>query len=71
MKKIDSFNSGSIWLNLFETDDGKKIVTINKSYTRRGAWKSTPFFNVDSGDMDDVKIVIEQLEESVNEVVIQ
>ena len=71
MKKIKSFKSGGVWLNVFKTDDGQEIVTINKSYTRNGEWNSSPFFNVDRGDMEDIKNVLEQYEESIQEVVVQ
>ena len=71
MEKIKSFQSGRVWLNVFKTDDGQEIVTINKSYMRDGEWKSTPFFNADRGDMESVKKALEQYEESVQEVVVQ
>ena len=71
MKRIKSFQSGRVWLNVFETDDGQEIVTINKSYIRDGEWKSTPFFNAGRGEMEDVKKALEQYEESVQEVVVQ
>jgi hypothetical protein len=38
---------------------------------RDGEWKSTPFFNADRGDMENVKKILEQYEESVQEVVAQ
>ena len=71
MEKIKSFQSGRVWLNVFKTDDGQEIVTINKSYMRDGEWKSTPLFNADRGDMENVKKTLEQYEESVQEVVVQ
>jgi len=71
MKKKKSFQSGRVWLNVFETDDGQDIVTINKSFIREGEWKSSPFFNVDSGDLADVKKALEKYEETIEEVVVQ
>ena len=71
MEKIKSFQSGRVWLNVFKTDDGQEIVTINKSYMRDGEWKSTPFFNASRGDMENIKKALEQYEESVQEVVVQ
>jgi len=43
-------------LNVFETDDGQEIVTINKGYIRDGEWKSTPFFNADRGDVNLISV---------------
>jgi hypothetical protein len=71
MKKINSFKSGSIWLNVFETEDGRHIVTINRSFKQNGGWKLTPFFNVDRGDIGNIKNVIRQYVESTEEVVIK
>ena len=71
MEKIKSFQSGRVWLNVFKTESGQEIVTINKSYIRDGEWKSTPFFNAVRGDMENVKKALEQYEESVQEVVVQ
>ena len=70
MKKINSFKSGSVWLNVFETESGQQLATINRSYRKDGEWKITPFFNINNGDLDNIKKAIEQYEESVKEVVI-
>jgi hypothetical protein len=71
MEKKKSFQSGRIWLNIFETDNGQEIVTINKSIMHNGKWKSSPFFNVNKGDIANVKQAIERYEESIEEVVVQ
>jgi len=71
MERKQSFQSGRVWLNVFGTEDGQSIVTINKSFIRDGEWKSSPFFNVDRGDIEDIKGVLEQYEESTKEVVVQ
>ena len=71
MIRKQCFNSGRIWLNVYETDDGHDIVTITKSFKRNGEWQSTPFFNVNWGEIADVKKVIDQYEKSVKEVVVQ
>ena len=71
MKKINSFQSGRVWLNVFEADDGQNIVTINKSINRNGKWDSTPFFNVEKGDIEHIKKVLAQFTESIEEVVVQ
>ena len=71
MKKIKSFQSGRVWVNVFETDDGQNIMTINKSFMKDGEWKSSPFFNVDNGDLEDVKKALEQYEQIIEEVVVQ
>jgi hypothetical protein len=71
MERKQSFQSGRVWLNVFGTEDGQSIVTINKSFIRDGEWKSSPFFNVDRGDIEDIKQVLEQYEESTKEVVVQ
>lgn len=71
MKKIKSFQSRRVWVNVFETDDGQNIMTINKSFMRDGEWKSSPFFNVDNGDLEDVKKALEQYEQTIEVVVVQ
>ena len=71
MEKKKSFQSGRIWLNVFETDNGQEIVTINKSIMHNGEWKSSPFFNANKGDIANVKQAIEKYEESIEEVVVQ
>ena len=71
MEKKKSFQSGRIWLNVFETDNGQEIVTINKSIMHNGGWKSSPFFNANKGDIANVKQAIEKYEESIEEVVVQ
>jgi hypothetical protein len=71
MKKINSFQSGRVWVNVFEADEGQNIVTINKSIIRNGRWEPTPFFSVEKGDVEDIKKALARYEESVEEVVVQ
>lgn len=55
MEKIESIRKGSIWLNVFRTDDGRLLLTINKSYVNKdGEWNQTPFLNPRRGDLHDV-----------------
>lgn len=55
MKKIESIHRGRMWLNIFCTDDGQVLLTINKSCRdREGRWKETPFLKSDSKDIDDL-----------------
>ena len=70
MEKNISFRSGSIWLNVFTTESGKHLATINRSYKKDGAWKTTPFFDIKNGDIDDIKKVIQQYEENLHEEVV-
>ena len=69
MNKTNSFRSKSIWLNVFETEDGKRLATINKSYKKNGKWETTPFFNITTGDLEEIQEVIEKCQGSINEVV--
>ena len=71
MEKKKNFQSGRIWLNVFETANGQEIVTINKSIMDNGEWRSSPFFNANKGDIANVKQAIEKYEESIEEVVVQ
>ena len=55
MKKIESIRKGRIWLNVFKTDDGKILTTINKTYkNKNGEWNQTPFLNPRRGDILDL-----------------
>ena len=55
MKKIHSLRKGNIWINVFKTDDGQLIVTINKTYMNSdGEWDQTPFLNPRRGDIHDL-----------------
>ena len=69
MNKTNSFRSRGIWLNVFETKDGKRLATINKSYKKNGEWKTTPFFNITTGDIREIQEVIEKYQDSIDEVV--
>lgn len=55
MEKIKSLRKGNIWLNVFKTDDGQLLTTINKTYMKRnGEWDQTPFLNSRRGDIRDL-----------------
>jgi len=55
MEKIKTLRKGSIWLNVFKTDDGQLVLTINKTYMKRnGEWDQTPFLNSRRGDTRDL-----------------
>jgi len=55
MEKIQNIRKGSIWLNVFKTDDGKILVTINKTYiNKEGEWDQTRFLNPRRGDILDL-----------------
>lgn len=55
---------------MFKTDDGKQLATINRSNKKDGEWKTTPFYDIKNGDIEDIKKVIKQYEESIEEVVV-
>ena len=55
MEKIESIGKGSIWLNVFKTDDGQILATVNKSFMNKdGQWNQTPFLNTRRGDIRDL-----------------
>jgi hypothetical protein len=55
MEKIQSIRKGSIWLNVFKTDDSQLLATVNKTYRHKdGHWGQTPFLNPRRGDIRDV-----------------
>lgn len=55
MEKITSFRKGSVWINVFETQNGELAVTINRSFKDKdGKWKYTPFFRSRNGDLMDL-----------------
>jgi hypothetical protein len=55
MEKIESIRKGSIWLNVFKTDDGQILATVNKSFMNKdGQWNQTPFLNTRRGDIRDL-----------------
>jgi hypothetical protein len=64
MEKIKSLKKGNIWLNVFKTDDGQLVATINKTYLRRnGEWDQTPFLNSRRGDIRDLMDVLFEFHE--------
>ena len=64
MKKIKSLRKGNIWLNIFKTDDGQLLATINKTYMKRnGEWEQTPFLNSRRGDIHDLMDVLQEFHE--------
>ena len=71
MKKNKSFKSRSIWLNVFTTESGRQLATINRSYKKDGEWKTTPFFDIKSGDLEDIRKVLQEYKEGLHEVVVQ
>jgi len=70
MEKKKSIQCGRIWLNVFTTQDRQSLVTINKAYMKEGEWKTTPFFNVEKGDLASIKQAIAQFEQSISEEVV-
>ena len=64
MKKMTSLKKGNIWLNVFMTDDGQLMATINKTYkNRNGEWNQTPFLNSRRGDFHDLMDAISEFHE--------
>jgi len=61
MEKIESIRKGNIWLNVFKTDDGQILMTVNKSYRdKNGKWEQTAFLNPRRGDIYDLMDAIEE-----------
>ena len=61
MEKIKGIRKGNIWLNVFKTDDGQILATVNKTYRNKsGQWGQTPFLNPRRGDMRDLMDAIEE-----------
>ena len=61
MEKIESIRKGNIWLNVFKTDDGHILVTVNKTYrNKNGQWEQTAFLNPRRGDIHDLMDAIEE-----------
>lgn len=55
MEKINSFRKGSVWVNVFETQNSELAVTINRSFKDKdGKWRYTPFFRSQNGDLMDL-----------------
>ena len=64
MEKIKSLRKGNIWLNIFKTDDGQLVATINKTYMKRnGEWDQTPFLNPRRGDIHDLMDALQEFHE--------
>jgi hypothetical protein len=61
MEKVESFRKGNIWLNVFKTDDGQILATVNKTYRdKNGQWGRTPFLNPGRGDIRDLVDAVEE-----------
>ena len=61
MEKIESIRKGNIWLNVFKTDDGQILATVNKTYRdKNGQWEQTAFLNPRRGDIHDLMDAIEE-----------
>ena len=64
MEKIQSIRKGSIWLNVFKTDDSRILTTVNKSYKNKdGQWEQTPFLNPRRGDIHNLMDAIQEFHE--------
>ena len=64
MEKIHSIRKGSIWLNVFKTDDSQILTTVNKTYKNKdGEWGQTPFLNPKRGDIDDLLDAFQEFHE--------
>jgi hypothetical protein len=61
MEKVESIRKGNIWLNVFKTDDGQILATVNKTYRdKNGQWGRTPFLNPRRGDIRDLVDAVEE-----------
>ena len=61
MEKVQSIRKGNIWLNVFKTDDGQILATVNKTYRdKNGQWGRTPFLNPRRGDIRDLVDAVEE-----------
>lgn len=54
MEQIEKIRKGSIWLNVFRTDEGELALTIRKSYPTKEGWKQTNFFKPEQGDIRNI-----------------
>ena len=64
MEKIHSARKGSIWLNVFKTDDKQLLITVSKSFLNKdGEWEWTPFLNPGQGDIHDLMDVLLEFHE--------
>ena len=64
MEKIQSIRKGSIWLNVFKTDESQILTTVNKTYRNKdGQWKRTPFLNPRRGDIHDLMDALAEFHE--------
>ena len=68
--QVESFRKGNIWLNVFKTDNGQILATVNKTYRdKNGQWGRTPFLNPRQGDIRDLVDAVEafrQFEKMLN-----
>lgn len=61
MKKLDSIRKGRLWLNVFETPEGQRALTIRKSFpSRDGGWKQTDFLRPDLNDLKHLKSLLDE-----------
>ncbi len=61
MEKVESFRKGNIWLNVFKTDNGQILATVNKTYRdKNGQWGRTSFLNPRQGDIRDLVDAVEE-----------
>ena len=63
-KKIGSFNDGRVWLNVIQASDGTELFTVNRSFRTQQGWKSSPFFQIEMGDLESVRQVLSEYEKS-------
>ncbi|MFC1489106.1 hypothetical protein ACFL6B_04580 [Thermodesulfobacteriota bacterium] len=63
VKKLSSYKSGRIWLNVLETKDGIELFTINRSFKTSEGWRSSPFFQLEAGDVEAIKNVLGQYDQ--------
>ena len=72
MEKVNSNRKGSIWLNVFRTDDGQILVTVNKSFMNRDCqWSWTPFLNTRRGDLHDLMDLLIEFHESEKSIKVE
>ncbi len=64
MEKTHSIRKGNIWMNVFKTDDGQFVTTINKTYKKtNGEWNQTQFLNPRRGDFHDLMDALREFHE--------
>lgn len=64
MEKIKSIRKGSIWLNVFKTDDSQILATVKKTFLNKdGQWNQTQFLNARRGDILDLMDALQEFHE--------